>query len=132
MKGASKQAMNKASLEAAKNKAFKAGIRAGIYKGVRNEAIASGVVEGGLDAGIQKRNTELDLQDGYSATQGAMAVGGGALIGGALGGVLGPLGGLPDSDPGVGVFLRPALRPHAFAKARVAVIAQLLSFLNIV
>ena len=72
-----------------KKEASRAALKAGVYKGALYEAGASGLAEGVLDAGIQARNTELGLQDGYSAAQGAMAVGAGATIGGVMGGALG-------------------------------------------
>ena len=72
-----------------KKEASRAALKAGVYKGALYEAGASGLAEGVLDAGIQARNTELGLQDGYSVAQGAMAVGAGATIGGVMGGALG-------------------------------------------
>ena len=92
MKKASSTALSKVANESLRREALKEGLKSGIYRGARNEAIVSGAVEGGLDAGIQARNTELGLQDGYSVAQGAMAVGGGAVLGGALGGVFGAAG----------------------------------------
>ena len=76
-------------MSALRGEASRAALKAGVLKGAMYEGAASGVAEGFLDAGIQARNTELGLQDGYSLAQGAMAVAGGALIDGAVGGVLG-------------------------------------------
>ena len=91
-KKAGDKVLTKAAQAQLKKDATRAGLKSAVYKGGRNEAIASGIAEGVLDYGVQTRNTELGLQDGYSATQGAASVLGGAAIGGAMGTVLGPLG----------------------------------------
>lgn len=98
-------ALTKSGTASMKKKATTAALKSGVYKGALYEGAASGVAEGILDAGIQARNTELGLQDGYSFSQGAMAVGGGALIGGGIGGVLGGVA---------------AVAPNPFAKGRSA------------
>lgn len=87
--GGGRKALTATGLKSLRGEASREALKAGIFKGAQYEAAASGVAEGVLDAGIQARNTELGLQDGYSLAQGATAVIGGAAIGGAMGGVLG-------------------------------------------
>lgn len=72
--------------------AKRAGLKAGIKTGAKGEAIASGLVEGVADQGIQRRNVEIGLQDEVSYLQTGASVGIGAATGGALGGLFGAAG----------------------------------------
>ena len=72
--------------------AKRAGLKAGIKTGAIGEGVASGLVEGVADQGIQRRNVEIGLQDEVSYLQTGAAMGIGAVVGGALGGVFGAAG----------------------------------------
>ncbi len=89
--GGGRQVLQQSGMAAVRGTASREALKAGIFKGALYEGGVSGLAEGVLDVGIQARNTELGLQDGYSLKQGAVAVAGGTVIGGAMGGALGGL-----------------------------------------